>query len=161
MKDVVKSVPQGDLESEVKRRNGREQGSIVGYCAIAFVFVAFIVLVLCLTVFFKITNVEINGVTLYRDEQILGVGGIVNDENLVRTNTKIIKQRLEEKLVFIESAQVEKKYPSTLVITVTEAEKAADIVVDNTFCTVSRTGRVLEVGKPAATGGIPVVKPCK
>jgi len=158
MKDVVKSVPQGDPEAEVRRRTSREQGSIVGYCAIAFVFVALIVLVLCLTVFFKITTVEINGVTLYRDEQILGVGGIVNDENLVRTDTKLIKQRLEENLVFIESAQVEKKYPSTLIITVTEAEKAADIVVDNTFCTVSRTGRVLEVGKPAATGGIPVIR---
>ena len=158
MKDVVKSVPQGDPEAEIRRRTSREQGSIVGYCAIAFVFVALIVLVLCLTVFFKITTVEINGVTLYRDEQILGVGGIVNDENLVRTDTKLIKQRLEENLVFIESAQVEKKYPSTLIITVTEAEKAADIVVDNTFCTVSRTGRVLEVGKPAATGGIPVIR---
>ena len=158
MKDVVKSVPQSDPASEGKRRTSREQGSIVGYCAIAFVFVALIVLVLCLTVFFKITTVEINGVTLYRDEQILGVGGIVNDENLVRTDTKIIKQRLEENLVFIESAQVEKKYPSTLVISVTEAEKAADIVVDNTFCTVSRTGRVLEVGKPAPTGGIPIIR---
>ncbi len=158
MKDVVKSGVKDASGSESIRRSKREQGSIVGYCAIAFVFVSLIFLVLCLTVFFKVKMVEINGLTLYREEQILGVGGIINDENLIRTDTKLIKQRLEENLVFIESAQVEKKYPSTLIVNITEAEKATDIIVDDKFCVASKTGRVLEMGNAAATGGIPVIR---
>ena len=158
MKDVVRSAPARDADKGNNRRSGREQGSIVGYCAIAFVFVSLIVLVLCLTVFFKVKMVEINGVTLYRDDQILGVGGILKDENLVRTDTALIKKRLEENLVFIEEAKVEKKYPSTLIISVTEAQKAADIVVDDKVCVVSASGRVLEMGNARTTGGIPVVR---
>ena len=158
MKDVVRSAPARDADKGNNRRSGREQGSIVGYCAIAFVFVSLIVLVLCLTVFFKVKMVEINGVTLYRDDQILGVGGILKDENLVRTDTALIKKRLEETLVFIEEAKVEKKYPSTLIISVTEAQKAADIVVDDKVCVVSASGRVLEMGNARTTGGIPVVR---
>lgn len=158
MKDVVRSAPARDADKGNNRRSGREQGSIVGYCAIAFVFVSLIVLVLCLTVFFKVKMVEINGVTLYRDDQILGVGGILKDENLVRTDTALIKKRLEENLVFIEEAKVEKKYPSTLIISVTEAQKAADIVVDDKVCVVSASGRVLEMGNAKTTGGIPVVR---
>ena len=158
MKDVVRSAPARDADKGNNRRSGHEQGSIVGYCAIAFVFVSLIVLVLCLTVFFKVKMVEINGVTLYRDDQILGVGGILKDENLVRTDTALIKKRLEENLVFIEEAKVEKKYPSTLIISVTEAQKAADIVVDDKVCVVSASGRVLEMGNARTTGGIPVVR---
>ena len=158
MKDVVRSASTRGANSENKTKSKHEQGSIVGYCAIAFVFVSLIVLVLCLTVFFKVKLVEINGVTLYRDDQILGVGGILKDENLVRTDTSLIKKRLEENLVFIEEAKVEKKYPSTLIISVTEAEKAADIVMDDKVCVVSKSGRVLEMGNTKTTGGIPVVR---
>lgn len=158
MKDVVKT---GSKDaSAAKRRNssGRE-GGIAGYCAVAFVFVSFVGLMLCLTVFFKVKTVEVNGVTLYREDQIVGVGGIISNENLVRTDTKLIEKRLKDNLVFIETAEVEKKYPSTIIINVTEAVKAADMLLDNgKYCTVSETGRVLELANASQTGGIPVIK---
>ena len=158
MKDVVKT---GSKDaSAVKRRNssGRE-GGVAGYCAVAFVFVSFVGLMLCLTVFFKVKTVEVNGVTLYREDQIVGVGGIISNENLVRTDTKLIEKRLKDNLVFIETAKVEKKYPSTIIINVTEAVKAADMLLDNgKYCTVSETGRVLELANASQTGGIPVIK---
>lgn len=158
MKDVVKSSPNEQFGADESKGRKNRNGSMAGYCAIAFVFVSLVLLVLCLTVFFKVKNVEINGLTLYREDQIMGVGGIINSENLVRTDTKLIEQRLKENLVFIESAKVEKKYPSTLIVTVTEAEKAADILQDNSYWVVSASGRILEKANPKPTGGIPVVK---
>ena len=158
MKDVVKSGAVKAADGENSNRTKREQGSIVGYCAIAFVFVSLIVLVLCLTVFFKVENVEINGLTLYREDQIMGISGIIKEENLVRTDTALIKKRIEDNLVFVENAEVEKKYPSTLVVNITEAEKAADIVINDKVCVVSKTGRILEMGNSTATGGIPVIR---
>ena len=158
MKDVVKSSPNEQFGADESKGRKNRNGSMAGYCAIAFVFVSLVLLVLCLTVFFKVKNVEINGLTLYREDQIMGVGGIINSENLVRTDTKLIEQRLKENLVFIETAKVEKKYPSTLIVTVTEAEKAADILQDNSYWVVSASGRVLEKANPKPTGGIPVVK---
>ena len=158
MKDVVKSSPNEQFGADESKGRKNRNGSMAGYCAIAFVFVSLVLLVLCLTVFFKVKNVEINGLTLYREDQIMGVGGIINSENLVRTDTKLIEQRLKENLVFIETAKVEKKYPSTLIVTVTEAEKAADILQDNSYWVVSASGRILEKANSKPTGGIPVVK---
>ena len=104
MKDVVKSSPNEQFGADEPKGRKNRNGSMAGYCAIAFVFVSLVLLVLCLTVFFKVKNVEINGLTLYREDQIMGVGGIINSENLVRTDTKLIEQRLKENLVFIETA---------------------------------------------------------
>ena len=158
MKDVVRTGLNDTPERESRRKASREQGSIVGYCAIAFVFVALIVLVLCLTVFFKVKNVEIDGLTLYKREQILGIGGIINDENLVRTDTKLIEKRIKDNLVFVEEVSVKKKYPSTLVVDIKEAEKAADIEFGGKYSVVSTAGTILEMGNASATGGIPVIK---
>ena len=158
MKDVVKTGSK-DASAAKRRNSGGREGGIAGYCAVAFVFVSFVGLMLCLTVFFKVKTVEVNGVTLYREDQIVGVGGIISNENLVRTDTKLIEKRLKDNLVFIETAEVEKKYPSTIIINVTEAVKAADMLLDNgKYCTVSETGRVLELANASQTGGIPVIK---
>lgn len=158
MKDVVKSGMRSGAEDKSKGRGSQNRGSMAGYCAVAFVFVALVVLVLCLTVFFKLKKVEINGLTLYREDQVIGIGGIIDDENLVRTDTDIIEKRLKDNLVFIEDVKVKKKYPSTLVINVTEAKKAADIQVGDTFSVVSGSGIILEMGNVDSTGTVPVIK---
>lgn len=163
MKDVIKSQ---NTAEEVKTINGRKvrvnrrarRSNLKGYYALAGVLVAVVALFLSLTVFFKIQNIEINGLTLYTTEQILTVGGVQNGANLIRTDTGIIKQRLEKTLPYIDSVTVEKKYPSTIVITCTEAEKAADIKFNDAYYVLSTKGKILEAKNPTVTGKIPVIK---
>ena len=59
------------------------------------------------------------------------MGGVSTGQNLVRTNTDIVEKAFERYSVYLDDVKVTKKFPSTLVITCTEAEKAADIEYKN------------------------------
>lgn len=116
-----------------------------------------IILIACLVFFFNIETIQIEGVTLYGDEQIQIVGGVQSGQNLIRLDTDVVEERLKNNLVYIEDVKVQQKLPSTLVITCTEAEKAVDIEDNGSYYVVSSSGRVLEQSaKP--TGRIPVIK---
>lgn len=123
----------------------------------AAVIAAVVILVLCMTVFFNVSDIEIEGVSLYTQEQIVNVGGITQNMNLVRTDVSLAEQRLKENLVYIDDAKVTKSYPSTVVISCTEAVKAADIEYEGSYYVVSTSGRILEAANAQPTGGIPVV----
>lgn len=165
MKDVVKS---GGYEGEYKTINGRRvkvnrkkrRNNMSGYYALAIIFASVIILILCMTCFFNYSaaNVKINGVTLYTKEQIMVVGGISNKGNLLRTDTSLIEDRLVSHLVYIDSVEVKKKFPSGLEINVTEAEKAADILFNGKYYVLSRSGKLLECGNEKRTKNIPLVK---
>ena len=163
MKDVIKT--QHHVQ-EVKTIHGRKvevnrrkrRNNMKGYYALAFVFAGIILAALCLTVFFNIDKIQVEGVTLYRNDQILAVGGVSKGDNLVRTDTDIIKERLEKTLVYLDEVQVEKAYPSGIVIKCTEAEKSADILCDDTYYVLSYSGKILETKNGRPTGNIPVVK---
>ncbi len=114
-------------------------------------------LIACLVFFFNIKTIEIRGVSLYGDEQIQIVGGVQSGQNLIRLDTDTVEKRLKDNLVYVEEAKVEQKFPSTLVITVTEAEKAVDIEENGAYYVVSSSGKMLERSNPKPTGKIPVI----
>ena len=114
-------------------------------------------LIACLVFFFNIKTIEVRGVTLYGDEQIQIVGGVQSGQNLIRLDTDTVEKRLKDNLVYVEEAKVEQKFPSTLVITVTEAEKAVDIEENGAYYVVSSSGKMLERSNPKPTGNIPVI----
>lgn len=116
-----------------------------------------IILIACLVFFFNIETIQIEGVTLYGDEQIQIVGGVQSGQNLIRLDTDVVEERLKNNLVYIEDVKVQQKLPSTLVITCTEAEKAVDIEDNGSYYVVSSSGRVLEQSAQP-TGKIPVIK---
>ena len=105
---------------------------------------AALLLVLSMFLFFNVSEIKIEGVTLYEQDQILGVGGVSTGQNLVRTNTDIVEKRLKDTLVYLDDVKVTKKFPSTLVITCTEAEKAADIEYKNSYYVLSASGKILK-----------------
>lgn len=151
MKNVI-----GNRNNSTVKRN-RFKFDMRAYYALAIVFSAVILLILCLTVFFRITDIKVEGVTLYREDQIVNVGGVQTQMNLVRTDTDKIVDRLENNLVYIDEVEVKKQYPSTIVISCKEAVKAADIEYKDSYYVLSSSGRILEEKNPKPTGDIPVV----
>lgn len=135
----------------------RRQANIRMFYALAAVAAAVIILLLCMTVFFNVTNVRVEGVTVYRKEQIINVGGIVKEMNLVRTDVNKAKQRLLDNLVYIDDVEIRKAYPSTVIISCTEAVKAADIEFEGEYYVLSESGKILESANKKPTGGIPVI----
>ena len=127
------------------------------YYSLAVVMIAIVGLLLCLTVFFRVDNVEVRGVTLYTTDQIINVGGAETGMNLIRTDTDRVVKRLQG-LVYLDEVVVEKDSPSTIVITCKEAVKAADIEYEDEYYVLSYSGKILESGNRHPTGGIPVIK---
>ncbi len=133
------------------------KGNVRAYYALAAVIAVLIVMILCLTLLFRINTIKVEGVTLYREDQIISVGGVEKQMNLVRTDTSKIVERLVDNLVYIDDVKVTKKYPSTIVISCTEAKKAADIEYNDSYYVLSASGKILEDKNPNPTGDIPVV----
>ncbi|SFB71492.1 cell division protein FtsQ/DivIB [Ruminococcus albus] len=150
-----------DFENEpvpamTPRRVGRKLDLRMLY-ALAAVAAAVVVLILCMTIFFNVSSVEVRGVSLYTDDQIINVGGIYEDMNLVRTDAARAEKRLLDNLVYIDEVKVSKSYPSTVVIDCKEAVKAADIEFEGGYYVLSTSGRILEANNPMPTGGIPII----
>lgn len=154
MNETYKGNMETPRKTAVRRRRANMRNI---YIACGFLAAA-ILLIMCMFLFFNVSDIKIEGVTLYEDEQILVVGGVQTGQNLVRTNTDIVEQRLKNTLVYIDDVKVTKKFPSTLVISCTEAKKAADIEDKGSYYVVSTSGKILEVKNPDTTGDIPVVK---
>lgn len=168
MKDVVKSHGYaGEYKiingQRVKVNRRKRRNNMRGIYAIAVVFASIIILILCMTIFFNFEakDVKINGVTLYTKEQILVVGGISGKNNLVRTDTDLIEERLKKHLVYIDNVEVKKKYPSGIEINVQEAKKAADIEFNGKYYVLSESGKMLECANSARSKNIPIVKGIK
>ena len=138
------------------RKAGRKLDLRALYAAAAVIAVV-VILILCMTVFFNVSEVEVKGVSLYTNDQIVNIGGIYEDMNLLRTDVKRAEKRLTDNLVYIDEVKVSKAYPSTVVIDCKEAVKAADIEYDGKYYVLSTSGRILEADNPQPTGGIPVI----
>lgn len=120
---------------------------------------AALITLLSVNVFFNLspTGLTINGCTLYAPEQIQRVGGLVPGQNLVRLNTVFIQQRLKDNLVYIEDVQVVKQYPDGLRIDIIEARPKAQLEHEGGYCTISESGRLLEVGETERNKKLPLV----
>ncbi|MBR1864103.1 MAG: FtsQ-type POTRA domain-containing protein [Ruminococcus sp.] len=140
------------------RPGAKKRPNIRVFYALAAVIAAMIVLILCMTVFFNITEVRVEGVSVYKKDQIVNIGGIVKEMNLVRTDVHKAEQRLKDNLVYIDDVTVKKSYPSSVVISCKEAVKAADISYDDGYYVLSESGRILESANPEPTGGILVIE---
>lgn len=150
----IESVNEAELKAYVEELKTARMRNL--YIGSIFIVLA-IILIACLVFFFNIETIQIEGITLYGDEQIQVVGGVQNGQNLIRLDTDVVEERLKNNLVYIEDVKVQQKLPSTLVITCTEAEKAVDIEESGSYYVISSSGKVLEQSAQP-TGKIPVIK---
>lgn len=140
-------------------RHYRRKNTLNLYLTVATGVIAALVTLLSVNVFFNLSpaGLTINGCTLYSPEQIQHIGGLVPGQNLVRLNTVFVQQRLKQNLVYIEDVQVVKEYPNGLRIDIIEAVPKAQLEHEGTYCTMSESGRLLEVGETERNKKLPLV----
>lgn len=116
-------------------------GAIIVICT------AIILVVLSLTVLFKIETITINGNQKYTTQQILSVLPIEEQSNLFVANVDSASQKLEVNLPYIYDVQIKRKLPSTIVVNITEATKYYAIKdKDTTYILLDDNLKVLEKG---------------
>ena len=140
-------------------RHSRRRNTVNLYTTIAAAITAALGSLLSVNVLFNLspTGLTVNGVTLYNPQQIQQIGGLVPGQNLVRLNTEFIERRLTENLVYIDKVSVLKDYPDGLVINITEAQPMVQIEYEGGYCTMSKSGRILETGEQERNPLLPLV----
>lgn len=100
--------------------------------------------VLCLTVFFPIEKVVIDGSKIYSVEEIFNNSKIESGDNLFLVSRSKTEENLKSKLPYIESITFKRELPGTLNITVKDATEFAVYEVKEQYYTVSRSGWVMK-----------------
>lgn len=132
-----------------QRRRRRRRRNIVFYTAL-FLLVIGVAILLCFTVLFKLETVSVSGSSRYSAEEIIKASGLVKGENLFRQDLDKASSRVEETLPYIGEAQVSRKLPAEIVITVSEAQIAGVVEFEGQKILLDAKGKVLE-----ATGEAP------
>lgn len=135
-----------------KRKKKNKVRKILIYILLVLVVIS-VGVVLSLTVFFHITDITVTGNEKYTTEEILSQCTIDVGENLFLADTKSSKEMLEKNLPYIYNAQVERKLPYTIEITVTEAQPSYHIAnKDKTYILLDDKLKVLETKAEKASG---------
>lgn len=137
-------------EKKAKKAKKRRHGSYIIYY-ITLSLIAFIIFaILSVTVLFNCEGIEVEGETVYTDEEIIEASGLKGDENLVRLSLSGIDTRILDKLVSLDSVEIKKVFPNKIKITAVAAEPMANFYYAGKNYVISHVGRVMQIDKNAA-----------
>lgn len=114
------------------------------YIVIVILIAVIIFIILALNVFFNIQNVNIEGSTNYTAEEIFNASKITVGDNMIRTNSDEISSNITSTLIYIESAEIRKIFPTTIKITVTASVPTANVRKSDGYFLISQGGKILE-----------------
>lgn len=107
--------------------------------------IAMIAAVLCLTVFFKIDSITVEGKTRYSTDEIIDASGIAIGTNLLLCNTEPSKEIIAKEFPYIESVSIKKNPFNSITIYVEEAKPTTAIETNGKFYILSAKGKIIEI----------------
>lgn len=151
-----KTKPAANKDSGSKRKSKRRQGKYTLYYIFIGVVVIIALSILSATVLFNIGVFVVKGETKYSDEEIIEACGIEAGDNLLRIDTGRGAEKIAEKLVYIESAEIHRGFPNKLNIIVKPAVAAAAFNYGGKYYVASEGNRLLEIADNGA--GYPIIR---
>ena len=144
-KAAPKTIQQQRLEQNKKRKQKMLIRKICLYAALV-IGIAAVIIILSLTVLFKIQTVTIKGNEIYSKQEISAVLPIEKEKNLFLADTSSAAEKLEENLPYIYDAEIKRKLPSTIVVNITETPQIYAIKDKNKlFVLLDDNFKVLEL----------------
>lgn len=97
-------------------------------------------------VFFRVSDVEVEGVSRYTPEEIEAASGIQEGDNLFLLNKFEIQDEIGAKLIYVDQVHIRRRLPSTIQVEVVECVPAAALEdkTTGTWWLVSTKGKLLE-----------------
>lgn len=154
MKDVEKTNVERKNSGKRMRRRRRNMNL---YAVVVIVLVLTIGVTMSYTFMFNIEQVHVSQVSeMYDKNTIFQASGVNIGDNLLRLNTKKSADRILDELLYVETAEVNRKFPSSLEINVTFCVPAFNIEYSGGFLIVSKLGKILEQNT-FQTDGLPTI----
>ena len=138
--------PRAERIQEIQqRRKKKRKRNYTLYYILLFFFLTVAGIVLSLTVFFNIRNIEVTGSAIYGVEDVEPLLGVQKGDNLLRISTEKIRQSVQAGLLKSDRVTVRRVFPSTLWIEVIDGVPEIQIESGGNYYSVSRSGRILEI----------------
>lgn len=138
------------------RSAGRRRRSAVIYTPIAVLLIAMIA-IFGISVFFRVTVVEVTGAQTYTVEQIQAASGIRQGGNLLFVDTDAVEGTIKLNLPYLSEVVVERIIPNTITIKVAESRPLAVINTGGSWWIMDQKARVLEKTNSSGLSGKIVV----
>ncbi len=100
-------------------------------------------LVFGMSVFFRVSTIEVEGNALYTSEEIIEASGIEQGDNLFFINRFSAISRIFSKLPYVEKAVINRSLPNRLVIVVTESQAIACVAAEDGTWAIDRGCKLL------------------
>ena len=147
-----------------RRRNSsrrRRRGSFGFLYKLLCVLAICVVLVVALTMFFRVGDVVVSGQQRYTEEEIRTAAGIEEGDNLILLNKHEIAQRIVSALPYVEQTSFHRKLPDTLYITIEECGNPVALVQEGVTWLISPKGKIVDQLSTSSPQGYPLVDGCK
>ncbi len=129
------------------KRLRRRKRMMSVYIFVVLLLVLTVGLTMCFTFLFNIDKIVVSGESEeYTSLQIVEASEINAGDNLLRLDSKKAAKKILDKLTYVETAVVDRDFPSTLRINVTRCVPAYNIRFDDGVYLVSRKGKILSMG---------------
>ena len=138
-----------------RRRANRRQRIIRAAGRVLFLVILVAAAICALTIFFKVKTISVEGAMRYRTEEIVAGMGVKQGDNLYLWNKVKVSDRLLHDFPYLESVQIRRRLPDTLMVTVTECSGAVAVPSGTDYCYLSEQGKVLELSE--TDGGLATV----
>lgn len=116
---------------------------------------------ICYTFLFNLNEIRVSGESdMYSAEEIVAAAGIKKGDNLLRLDAEKSEKQILDKLLYVETASVKKKFPSSVEIKVTRCIPAYNVYHDDGILLVSKKGKILAEfvnGASGAINGLPAI----
>ncbi|MBO5497669.1 MAG: FtsQ-type POTRA domain-containing protein [Oscillospiraceae bacterium] len=106
-------------------------------------FLVIVAVIFVMSVFFRVSDIQVEGNLHYTDEEIIRAIDIEEGDNLFFFDRFAALSRVFAKLPYIDEVSVERSLPNKVIITVTESQALAYIVLGEEMWTIDHNCKVL------------------
>ena len=139
---VQKSREELRREARLKRERQQKRKRRFTTCMLALAAIV-IGVVLSLTVFFKISTIEVTGTSQYSKETILNVCGVDTGDNLFLVKKTRVADKIGRALPFTGEITVKRSFPNKIVIQVTDSVPSAAVAYEDGYALLNQDQKVL------------------
>jgi len=108
-----------------------------------------------MTVFFKVTNIRVEGSARYSSEEVAAVSGVQTGDQLIFLSSSSVVMSIKSALPYVDEVSVGRRLPGTLVITITESTPLAYVEDAGSYWLLDKSARLLENVSAADLGSAP------
>lgn len=137
-----------------KRSFGRGGTALYITLAAAFLLIALFV---AMAVFFKITDITVEGAQKYSAQEIIDASGVELDGSIFFLNAGSAQIAIKNALPYVDTVKISRNLPGTVSITVTESVAAAYFTSGGSQWVIDLGGRILEE-RVTVPAGLPEVR---